>query len=411
MGAGKTMGTYEQVKDEIRKREIGKHAIEYRRYLHQHPELSRQESNTADFIAEKLTEFGIPCKKGIAGNGVIGVIEGTSEPSEGTKRICAGLRADMDALPIPEETDGISFCSQNPGVMHACGHDAHTAILLGVAELLSAIRDKLPGTVKLIFQPDEEDLGGAEPMIKAGVLEDPHVDIMLGLHVDPNYPAGMVAFKYGQMQAASDMIQVSFHGKSCHGAEPSRGVDAILMAGQFLTNVQAIVSRNVSPVDSAVVTFGTIQGGHARNQIADRVELSGIIRTLTPENRLYARQRVKEIAEHTAAMQGGTAEYIVEPSYGPLINDDHIVDLVRESVEKAIGPEHVALMKYPSLGVEDFAYFAMKRPACFYHLGVGFDGTNVTPLHSAKFLLNEDAIPLGVSLQANAVLYIMTQQV
>lgn len=401
------MDNQELVSKRLTDENIDQHAIGYRRYLHQYPELSRQETNTAQFIAQKLDEFGIPHQTDIAGTGVAGVIEGTAQPREGGKRLCIGLRADMDALPIPEETQDLPFCSQHPGVMHACGHDAHTAILLGTAELLSGIRDRIPGTVKLIFQPDEEDLGGAEPMIREGVLENPHVDVMVGLHVDPDYPAGMAAFKYGQMQAASDMITVRFHGKSCHGAEPSQGADAVLMAAQFLTNVQTVVSRNVSPVDSAVVTFGTINGGHARNQIADLVELKGIIRTLSADTRLYARKRVGEIAEQTAAMQGGTAEYIVEPSYCPLINDDHIVDLVRESVKKTIGEEHIALMKYPSLGVEDFAYFAKERPACFYHLGVGFEGKEITPLHSAKFRLNEDAVPLGVRLQAGAVLDLM----
>ena len=382
--------------------QIGREAIELRRQLHSHPELSEQEHGTMELLAQKLEALGIPCTRGVADTGLVGLIEGAFDGPT------VGLRADIDALPIQEENEDLACRSQVPGVMHACGHDVHTAVLWGTAAVLAGMREKLHGRVKLFFQPAEESIGGAERMIREGVLENPHVDYVLGLHADPTLPAGQIGVKYGKMYAASDMINLKIYGRSCHGAHPSDGVDAILIAAQILTAVQSVVSRNVSPTDSAVCSFGTIQGGNVRNQIADYVEMSGIIRTLDPDTRLFARERVRTICEQTAAMMGGRAEFTVQPSYSPLINDDDMVDLVRQTAAGILGEENVIPENVPSLGVEDFAYFAAARPGCFFHLGCGdTEHPESRVLHSCHFRADERCIPLGIQLQVSNVLRVL----
>ena len=380
---------------------VGEDAIALRRHLHMHPELSEHEHETMALICRKLEALGIPYVKNVADTGVVGLIRGAYPGPT------VGLRADMDALPIQEKNDDLDYHSQVPGVMHACGHDVHTSVLWGTAATLSAMREELHGNVKLFFQPAEESIGGAERMIAEGHLED--VDYMLGLHVAPDLPAGQIGVKYGKMYAASDMLTLKVYGTSCHGAHPNNGIDAILIAAQILSGVQSVVSRNVGPNDAAVVSFGTIHGGNVRNQIADYVELTGIIRTLDPDTRLYARERVRTICEQTAAMLGGRAELIVEPSYSPLINNDRMVDLVKANAEAILGRENVILRKEPSLGVEDFAYFAAERPACFFHLGCGTDIPESRFVHSCYFRVDEDCIPLGIRLQTENVLRVMQE--
>ena len=391
----------DMIRETMQRLRVGEEAIALRRHLHAHPDLSEQETPTMELICEKLDALGIPYQKNVASTGVVGLIEG-SFPGP-----VIGLRADMDALPIQEDHPDASYCSRKPGVMHACGHDAHTAILMGTAAVLSSMREQLHGSVKLFFQPAEETIGGAERMIAEGCLENPHVDYVLGLHVAGNLPAGQIGVKYGQMYAASDMLTLKVFGKSCHGAHPDEGVDAILIAAHILTAVQSLVSRNVSPTDSAVCSFGTIRGGNVRNQIADYVELTGIIRTLTPEMRLFARNRVRDICEQTARMLGGRAELIVEPSYSPLINYDRLVDLVRNVALERLGSGSVALLKVPSLGVEDFAYFAAERPGCFFHLGCAHAEEKRRVGHSCFFDIDERCIPVGIELQVANVLRVL----
>ncbi len=391
----------DNIHDIIKFQNIGTDAILLRRYLHQNPELSEMEFETMELICKKLHELNIPFRKNVAGTGIVGLIEG-AYPGK-----TVGIRADMDALPIEEVNNDLPYCSRVKGVMHACGHDAHTAILWGIAATLSKIRHVLHGNVKLIFQPAEETVGGAERMIAEGCLENPHVDYMLGLHVEPDIPAGKIGLKYGKMYASSDMLTLKIYGRSSHGARPDEGVDAILIAAEIISNVQSFVSRNVSPVDSAVCSFGTIHGGNVRNQIADYVELTGIIRTLDPKTRLFARERVKNICEQTANMLGGKAELIIEPSYSPVINNDSMVDMVRETAEFIIGNENIIIRKEPSLGVEDFAYFAAARPACFFHLGCGIAGEEQRVCHSSCFNIDETCIPLGIELQCENVLKLL----
>ena len=378
------------------------YVIQCRHYLHSHPELSTKEVNTTRFIKEELENMGVEVQEFEGITGCVGTIKG-DKPGKTVM-----LRADIDALPITENP-GKSYCSLNPGVMHACGHDAHTAVLLGAATVLASMKDELHGSVKLFFQPAEETIGGAERMIAAGCLENPHVDYTLGLHVSPDLPAGQIGIKYGQMYAASDMLTLKIYGKSCHGAHPDEGVDAIVIAANIINTVQTFVSRNVSATDSAVCTFGTIQGGNVRNQIADYVEMTGIIRTLDPQMRMFARERVRTICEQTAAMLGGRAELIVEPSYSPLINDDAVVDTVRETAAEILGAENVILRKVPSLGVEDFAYFAAERPSCFYHLGCAADDPKRCVAHSRFFDIDEACIPVGIELQVASVLALMNR--
>ena len=393
----------ENIRNIIKSENIDTEAISLRRYLHQNPELSEKEFKTMELICSKLQKLNIPYRKNVAGTGIVGLIEG------GFPGKTVGIRADMDALPIEEMNTDLSYCSHIKGVMHACGHDAHTAVLWGIAAALSRIRHTLHGNIKLIFQPAEETIGGAERMIAEGCLENPHVDYMLGLHVEPDIPAGKIGLKYGKMYAASDMLTLKIYGRSCHGAHPDEGVDAILIAAQIINHVQSFVSRNVSPVDSAVCSFGTIHGGNVRNQIADYVELTGIIRTLDPDTRLFARDRIKTICEQTAQMLGGKAELIIEPSYSPLINTDSVVDLVRETAESLIGSENIVMRKDPSLGVEDFAYFAAARPACFIHLGCGIAGEEQRVCHSSCFNIDENCIPLGIELQCENVLRLLNK--
>lgn len=377
---------------------IGEKAVETRRYLHKHAEVSEHEYRTMEYIAARLESLGIPCRRGVAETGVVGLIEGRTDGP------VVGLRADIDALPVQEENEGLEYASVNPGVMHACGHDAHTAILLGVAETLMQIRDRLKGSVKLIFQPAEESVGGAERMIAEGVLENPKVDVMFGLHVVTQARPGQIVYRYGKMNAASDMFTVVVNGKSSHGASPEEGIDAILIAANIITACQSTVSRNVSPVDSAVCSFGTIHGGNVRNQVADRVVMTGILRTLCPETRLLMRERVRAIVEGTAKMLGGSAELILEPSYCSLINNDTMVDLVRKNAERLLGAENVLTLEAPLLGVEDFAYFAEAVPACFFYLGAGTGNPEHDVAHSCHFNIDDSCIPVGIRLQVENVL-------
>ncbi|MEA4965823.1 MAG: M20 family metallopeptidase [Oscillospiraceae bacterium] len=388
--------------EQIRALGIGVDAIALRRRLHQNPELSEREFGTMELICGELERLGIPYEKRIAGTGVVGLLRGAQDGPT------VGLRADMDALPIQEENPELPYASRVPGVMHACGHDAHTAILLGTARMLSAMRERLHGSVKLLFQPAEETIGGAARMIAAGCLENPHVDCVLGLHVDSGLLTGQIGVKNGKMYAASDMLDLRVFGKSCHGAHPDEGVDAILIAAAILNNLQSVVSRNVAATDAAVCTFGTIHGGNVLNQVADRVELTGILRTLDQNTRLYVRDRVRTIAEQTAAMLGGRAELAMQESYGPLINTDAVVDVVRAACRSLLGEENVVELPAPSMGVEDFSYFAAARPACFFHLGCrpSLESPRLVA-HSCQFDVDDGCIPIGIAIQVENVLRLL----
>ncbi|MCR4710068.1 MAG: amidohydrolase [Clostridiales bacterium] len=385
----------------IKKYNLGEKARDIRRYLHQNPELSENEFGTRDYICGCLEKWGIEFKTGYADTGVVAIVRG-----KGSGRV-VGLRGDMDALPIKEET-GLPFASVNDGVMHACGHDSHVTILLITAIILNEIRDEFKGCVKFFFQPAEETIGGSHRMILDGCLKDPEVDYILGLHVEPKYNTGKVGIRYGKMYAASDMIDITVKGSSAHGAHPDEGVDAICVAANIINAAQTLVSRNISPLNSAVCTFGKIQGGTVRNQIASEVKMEGIIRTLDQETRLFARERLRKLCFDMASAFGAEIEFDLMESYGPTINDDRVTSIVEENAVKLLGKENIILEDAPDLSCEDFSYFAMEKPACYFHLGC-YDKKNGprVDLHNPVFTIDEDCLMIGVRLQIENVLTLL----
>lgn len=393
------MGRFSSVLAEAEK--IKDWLVEIRRDFHMNPELGMEEFRTRDKIVEYLKALDIEYVTGIAGTGVLGIIRGKEEGKT------VALRADMDALPI-EDKKNVPYRSTVPGKMHACGHDAHMTILLGAARLLKSMEDQLRGNVKLLFQPAEETVGGAKPMIQAGVMENPKVDAVFGLHVTPEISVGEIGIKYGQMNAASDTIKIILRGKSSHGAYPQEGVDTIMMAGQVLTALQSIVSRNMDPRNSAVVTIGTIRGGTQGNIIADKVELVGTVRTLDPNTRSLVIKRIEEIVTNLAKAMGGEGEFIREEGYTALINADEIVDIVKANAEEMLGLDKVHVLRQASLGVEDFAYFAQEAPGAFYRLGSRNEKKGIIhDAHYCLFDIDEDCLVIGAALQTQNALYFL----
>jgi len=367
--------------------------VEVRRDFHAHPEFGMEEFRTKDKICDYLDGMGIPFKAGIANTGVVGLIQGEQDGKT------VALRADMDALPILEKND-IPYKSTIDGKMHACGHDAHMTVLLGAAKLLQENKHLLKGNVKLLFQPAEETVGGAEPMIKEGALENPKVDAVFGLHVDPAIPLGKIGVKYGQMNASSDTITITVKGKNAHGAYAYMGKDAIVIAAQVIGALQTIVSRGVDARESAVISIGTIHGGTQGNIVADEVKLVGTVRTLTPEIRKGVLQKLEETVTYVAKGMGGEAVLSVEPGYSSLINDDGMVDIVKASGEALIGEENVNLISRPSLGVEDFAFFAKAVPGAFFRLGVRNKERGIVhEVHTPYFNIDENSLKIGVAMQ------------
>ncbi len=367
--------------------------IEIRRDLHQHPELGLEEFRTASRIQGLLDEIGIVHVDGLAGTGVLGLLRGTAEGRT------VALRADIDALPL-EDAKETSYRSQVPGKMHACGHDVHTAVLLGAARILAGMTERFRGTVKLIFQPAEETVGGAKMLIEEGVLENPAVEAIFGLHVDPGLDVGRFGIRYGQRNASSDNVHLTIHGRSGHGAYPTSGVDAIVIAAQVVTALQSVVSRNVDARQSAVVSFGTIQGGTQRNILAERVELVGTVRSLDQTTRELVLNRVRECAEGIAAGMGGHAEVEIDPSYDPLVNNDAMVEVVRESARALAGDENIFVIPRANMGVEDFAYYVSKVPGAFFSLGVRNEAEGVVhPVHNNRFDIDERSMAFGAAIQ------------
>lgn len=364
--------------------------IEWRRHLHRNPELSGQEHDTADFVARVLRETGIEDVRIVGDTGVTGLIRG-----RGPGRVVA-LRADMDALPGDEKT-GLPFSSERPGAAHMCGHDAHTAILLGVAKVLLGARDAFDGAVRLVFQPAEEGLGGAESMIAGGVLENPKVDAIAALHLWPELPPGTVGIRDGALTAATDGVIVTFTGSQGHAAHPHKCVDPIVTAGQFLANVQAVVAREIAPLDAAVLTFGKISGGHAGNIIPDKVTIEGTIRTLSPETREKMAAAVRRFAKSTADGMRASVSVTIRRGVPPLIPDSRLVALFAEGARDLLGADRVAALPTPSMGGEDFALYLEHVPGVFFRLGVQRPGAPFHPLHSPEFDPDESAFATGVA--------------
>lgn len=378
--------------------------IEIRRTLHQYPELGFEETNTSKFIKDFLTKEGITFKE-FAGTGVCGIIEGTKE---GENKKVIGLRADIDGLPM-QDKKSCSYASKISGKMHACGHDGHTTILLGAAKLLNKNKDKFNGTIKLIFEPAEETTGGAKVMIEEGVLTNPNVDVMCGLHVEETLDAGMIMVRRGTVNAASNPFNITIKGSGGHGAYPDTAVDPIVMASHVVTSLQSIVSREIKPVNPAVVTIGSIHGGTAQNIIPNEVKLGGIIRTMTNEDREFAKLRLKEIVNGVCTTFRGSAEIEIEESYPCLYNDDDMVKILEDSAKNIIGAENVKVQKNPKLGVESFAYFANKVPSVFYFLGIRNEEKGIIyPAHNSLFDIDEDALPIGVAIQCEVAMNYLT---
>ncbi|WP_244835285.1 M20 family metallopeptidase [Clostridium sp. BJN0001] len=371
--------------------------ISIRRHFHSYPELDFETKKTADYIKNILKENNIEFKtSGVSG--VIGIIRGTKN---GNNKIIA-LRADIDALPIKEENK-VSYASKIDGKMHACGHDAHATVLLGAAMILNRHKDEFSGIVKLFFEPAEETTGGAVKMIQEGALENPSPEGILGLHVDENVSTGKIMIKNGVVNAASNPFKVKIIGKGGHGAYPSHSVDPVVITSHIILALQTIVSREISPVNPAVISIGMINAGSAANVIPKDVVFEGMIRTMTKEDREFAIKRLKEIVNGIAQSSRAKAEIEIVESYPCLYNDDKFVKLIRESAEEIIGKENVLEQKAPKMGVESFAYFANEKPSAFYFLGSGNEEKCTTePAHCSTFNVDEDCLEIGASIQALA---------
>jgi amidohydrolase len=387
---------------------LGDSVVAWRRDIHQHPELSGQETRTAALVAEHLRRFGIETRTGVGGTGVVGVLRGARpEP-------VVALRADMDALPVTEEVD-VPFRStvraryngQDVGVMHACGHDTHVAMLLGAAEVLASMRDRLPGTVVFLFQPAEESFGGAAGMIRDGALANPKPSAVFGLHVFP-YSVGSVVYRPGALMAAGGALRIVVHGKQTHGAMPWNGVDPIVVASQIVLGLQTVVSRQTDLTASpAIVSVATINGGVRSNIIPDSVVMTGTIRTFDETQRQTIPQLVRRTAESIAAASGATATVDASVAGTITYNDPALVERMRPTVERVVagGIPGARVLDGPQTTTsEDFSLYQKQVPGIFMFLGVtpqGIDPRTAAPNHSPKFYVDERALPIGVKLLSN----------
>jgi len=366
--------------------------ISFRRHLHQHPELSFKEYKTCQFVKEKLEAWGIETQI-MATTGVIGLIRGKKPNSK-----ILALRADMDALPI-QETNIVDYKSQNDGIMHACGHDVHTTCLLGAAQILQELKEEWEGTIKLIFQPGEEQLpGGASILIQEGVLQNPNPSSILGQHVEPLLEVGKIGIKSGLFMASCDEIHVTVKGKGGHGARPHQCVDTILMASQLIVQLQQLVSRNADPLMPTVLTFGKIYSeGGATNIIPDEVKLLGTLRTFDETWRAEAHERLVQSAQLICKSMGGSCDFNILKGYPFLKNNEELTQLTRQHIEAYLGTENV--IDLPArMGGEDFAFYSQQIPACFYRLGV--QNPNGSGLHTPNFDVNEQSLEVGAGLMA-----------
>lgn len=371
-----------------------------RRHLHENPELGFEEVKTSKFVTERLQSLGVEdIKTGIAKTGVTGLIRGGKGPGKTVL-----LRADMDALPILEEND-VPYVSQNPGVMHACGHDGHTAILMGVARLLTERKDSFAGTVKLLFQPAEElPPGGARPMIEAGVLEDPHVDAVFGLHVAQEAPVGQIIVGSGPIMAAADRFNIVIKGKGGHGAMPQTTVDPIVVGAQIVTALQTLISRELDPIATGVVSVCAFHAGNAFNVIPDTAELRGTVRTFSPECRSMLEKRIEEVATGIASAMRAEAEVSYVRGYPSTVNDPEMADLVREVAADVVGKDNV-IAAQPKMGAEDFSYFLLERPGAFYFVGSNNEERGlIWGHHHPRFDIDEAVLGVGVESLAKVAL-------
>ncbi len=376
-------------------KEFASDTVSIRRHIHANPELSYQEYNTARYVAEQLRNIGIEPTEGVAETGITAIIEGKN-PS---KKVVA-LRADMDALPILEENE-VSYKSKNEGVMHACGHDVHTASLLGTSRILYALKEDFEGTVKLIFQPGEEkNPGGASLMIKAGALQNPKPQQIFGQHVMPLIPVGKIGFRPGMYMASCDEIYLTVKGKGGHGAIPELVIDPILIASHIIVALQQIISRNASPKTPTVLSFGKVIANGATNIIPNEVNIAGTFRALNEEWRADALKKIKKMAEGIAESMGGECIVDISKGYPYLENDPFTTEEARFAAEAYVGNDNIVDLDL-WMGAEDFAYYTHEVPACFYRLGTRNEAKGITSyVHTPTFNIDESALELGSGLMA-----------
>ena len=396
--------TYTINKIKSRVDEIFDEVVDFRRQLHMYPELSEKESETAKRIQERLASLGIEYTSDVAGHGVVGTIYGQNKDK------AVGIRADIDALPITEQTD-FEYKSCVPGVMHACGHDIHTAILYGTAKVLSEMKEELPGSVKLFFQPSEETVGGAKQMIDEGCLLNPEVKSVIGLHVESTVPAGSVLFTPGPMNAASCEFYVTVMGKSCHGAHPDAGIDPLVPACNMVTALQSIITRRLDPADTGLITVGQFHSGTKNNVIPGETKFSGIIRTLNLENRDKIKEEIKRTCHGIAVAHGATAHVEFHDSYPSLENDDELYEWMKSAATEVLGGENIFVQPKPSLGADDFSYFCHESRGLYYMIGTGLkDGQESFSIHSEFFNPDEECIRTGILTEVIGALKILEEE-
>jgi len=394
------VATLARLRDDID--EIMPGVIADRRHLHQHPELGFQEIETSRFVTERLRQLGVEdIRTGIATTGVTGLIRGTKAGS-GSHRVVM-LRADMDALPIHEQND-VEYRSLHDGVMHACGHDAHTSMLLGISRILTDRRHEFGGTVKVLFQPAEEGGGGAKFMIDQGVLEDPVVDAVFGMHMDQDSPVGTIGYLAGPAGAASDRFELTIQGRGGHGARPSRCIDPIVVGSEIIVALQTVVAREVDPVMQAVVTIGSFRAGEAANVIPDTAEMRATVRSFDPEVREQLKERITAIIEGIATTLRAEVDLRYHLGYPPLINEPEMTELVRQVATETVGADRVIHAK-PQMGSEDFAYFLQRVPGSFFNVGTkNPDKGLIWGHHHPRFDIDEEGMSAGIETMVGVVM-------
>jgi amidohydrolase len=374
------------------KKTLAEEIIEWRRDFHKHPELSFEEKRTSRIVAEFLKSLGLYVRENVNGYGVIADLHGIEHGPT------IAFRADMDALPIQEETS-LPFASQVPGVMHACGHDGHTSILMGVAKLLSSQKEKLRGTIRFIFQPAEEvNPGGAIGMIQEGALQG--VEAIFGLHLWSELPSGTFRTCYGPMMAATDRFTIEIEGKGGHGGMPHKTIDSIVIASHLVMSSQQIISRNIDPIDSGVITFGELKSGSAFNIIADKAVLEGTARSFTPEVRNTLQIKLEALADGLANIYGAVIKINYQPGYPAVVNHESEVDAMLDVAREVFGHENTGMMK-PNMVGEDFSYYLNDIPGAFCFVGAGYPNKPIYPHHHPCFEIDENVLPIAAEWFCN----------
>ncbi|MEL6494931.1 MAG: M20 family metallopeptidase [Cyanobacteria bacterium J06623_7] len=381
-----------EIKEAARK--FAPRLIEIRRHLHAHPELSGEEHQTSAYIAGVLSSCGLSVREAIGKTGVVGELAG-----QGSDPRTLAIRTDMDALPIQEHLK-LDFASGNPGIMHACGHDVHSALGMGTAMVLSQLSESLPGNVRFLFQPAEEIALGAKWMVKDGAMVG--VDAIYGVHVFPSILARRIGIRYGALTSAADELEIVIQGESGHGARPHQAKDAIWIAAQVITSLQQAISRTQNPLHPIVLSIGQINGGRAPNVIADRVMMTGTVRSLHPESHANLPQWIENIVRGVCDTYGAKCQVDYRRGVPSVHNDDTLTQIIEAATREAWGDESVQILPEPSLGAEDFSVYLDKAPGCMFRLGVGHHHKPNYPLHHPKFEVDEDAILTGVVTMAYA---------